>query len=93
MSNPLPLSLVRDQKQEICLGLVITVAHDNVENAVWEITAQGIAELGLPQGNRIPACLIAKPGCEREQIAAMESLSAVLRVEVAFAQVLTENDL
>lgn len=77
--------------EEICLGIVITIAHKEQSTAIEQLKDIGSLELGTIQDHRMPASIITKRGLDREVIAAIEALPAVLRVDIAFAQVIEEE--
>ena len=77
---------------DICLGIVVVTAHQKRDEAIDQIRAHGAMELGTPQGNRLPGCIVTKHGLDRDCIAEIEALPAVLNVEVAFAQVIEADE-
>jgi len=85
--RPLPVS-----DNDICLGIVVVTAYQKRDEAIEQLRVHGAMELGTPQGNRLPGCIITKHGLDRDCIAEIEALPAVLNVEVAFAQVIEADE-
>jgi hypothetical protein len=74
------------------LGLVILAEHNQVAAAIAQLQQHGAPSVGEPQGHRIPACVVTRRGHDKDLIAELEGLASVLKVEVAYAQTLEEDE-
>ena len=79
---------VAQEGEEICLGVVVMADHQKKSETIEALKQFPAFELGDPQGNRLPGCIVTPRGTDRDLIRAIEALPSVLKVEVAFAQVL-----
>jgi hypothetical protein len=81
-----------EHKQTLCLGLVCIAEHQRLAVALAQLQAHGAASLGEPQGNRIPACVFTPRGQDKELLAEIESLEGIMKVEVAYAHTIEEDE-
>ncbi len=79
-------------RQTICLGLVCITEFGCVEAALKELANISDITLGDPQGNRIPACIFVQRGSDKERIAELERLQGVMKVDVAYAHTMEEDE-
>src|SRR5690606_23800093 len=83
----------RNRMTELCtlgLGLVILPKPGLLEQALEELSHEESLELGAPNGHRIPASAWCEAGADEQLIAHLEGLSAVLKVDVVYAQIIEE---
>ena len=75
----------------LVLGVVVVPHHGRLADALQELRADGLVELGDPQDHRIPASLCTAAGDDEAALTRLESLRSVAAVEVVFAQLLEEE--
>ena len=80
------------RRETLCLGIVCIAEHRRLAVALEQLQAHGAASLGVPQGNRIPACVFTLQGKDKELLAEIESLEGIMKVEVAYAHTIEEEE-
>ena len=78
--------------QTLCLGIVCITEHQGLEVALEQLQTHGATTLGEPQGNRIPGCVFVRRGQDKELLAELESLNGIMKVEVAYAHTIEEDE-
>ena len=81
-----------ERKETLCLGIVCIAEYGRLDIALKQLQDHGEVSLGLPQGNRIPACVFTLRGQDKELLAELESLEAIMTIEVAYAQTIEEDE-
>ena len=79
------------QNTALYLGLVVLPLPGQLASAKAQLIGCGEIELGEAQGHRLPAFAQTQIGEDEQLIIRLEALSAVLKVEVVFAQMLAED--
>lgn len=87
-----PFTTSEKPKQTLCLGLVCIAEYGALEAVIEQLSETPDITLGDAQGNRIPACIFVQRGNDKERIAEIEALTGVMKVDVAYAHTIEEDE-
>jgi hypothetical protein len=77
--------------QEICLGLVLFVEYGQLARTIPQLRQEEDLDIGAPTDHRIPACIVVPQGQDRAFVTHLESLPGIMKVDVAYAEILDER--